>query len=111
MYSYRRTYSEKRNYVRMQLNCPVQVTELEGEFPQSYEAICVNLSSQGILLRADRSYLTGTPLKINIKPRLEISPPFTAMIEVIRCRPVGDQGGVTYEFAGIVKSIVPRDDI
>lgn len=110
MYTYRRSFSEKRNYVRMQLNCMVTITELEGDHPSTYQGTCVNLSSQGVLLRADRSYLTGTPLKIHISPRLEISPPFTAIVEVIRCMPVSNQGGLTYEFAGIVKSIVPRDE-
>ena len=80
---------EKRNYPRMGIECPARFTVVGGE---AGGAIVKNLSGGGLLIWIEREIEPGTPLKIEVIPCNDITPPLLAEVEVLRCTPV-DEGG------------------
>lgn len=75
-------YEEKRSYYRMQMNCPIQVSSVDGRMRS--QGICINLSIKGILIELDTDVAAGSSLIIKIEPELDISPALSGMLEVRR---------------------------
>jgi len=95
---FHRSYDEKRTSVRMQMDCPIfyRVVDSNG----ANAGMCINLSVEGMLLETDRKYPVGTKLEVSMEPELPISPPFSAVMEVIRVHPK-DNGA--FQLAGILE--------
>ena len=93
-------YDEKRNFMRMTMNCDISFKLAESD--QQHQGHCTTLSHTGISFIADHSLETGKSLEINVSPENAITPPMTAFIEIVRCskRQEGD-----FEIAGNIKSI------
>ncbi len=82
MYSNQKTFVEKRDFIRMSVDCSL-----------SYRAVgsadyrmgrCVNLSAKGVLFHAGESIPVGCELHIKVDPEVKISPPLLATAEVVR---------------------------
>ncbi|KRT53997.1 PilZ domain-containing protein [endosymbiont of Ridgeia piscesae] len=79
-------YAEKRDFVRMEMDCPARF-RISGQ-PQLATGIVRNLSSSGLLLEFDQELATGTELALEILPGKSITPPFAAILSVIRSSPI-----------------------
>ena len=75
-------YAEKRNFKRLDMNCPVSYQLMGGSSTKT--GTCINLSASGVLLACDESYPVGTKININVSPKPSISPIFSAVMEVVR---------------------------
>jgi len=95
-----RKFAEKRDYIRMTMDCPVKYQSLNGEGKK--EGTCLNLSAKGVLFRCNDQYPVGTMLRIDVSPRLSISPPFFALIKVLRVSSATESG---YQIAGSIQEI------
>ncbi|MDH5544956.1 MAG: PilZ domain-containing protein [Gammaproteobacteria bacterium] len=73
---------EKRNYFRIQLNCPVKLWKTESA--ARFSGVCINMSIKGILIELDQPVRQGDKLHILIEPGLDISPPLTGIVDVLR---------------------------
>ncbi|MDH5229251.1 MAG: PilZ domain-containing protein [Gammaproteobacteria bacterium] len=101
LYNYKRSFSEKRDFMRMQIKCPVTFSEIDSDV--EYQGTCINLSAKGVLIQAKRRFPEGTRLAIFVQPELAISPNFSATIEVIRTEVDADAS--EYRFAGRIEEI------
>jgi hypothetical protein len=83
-------YREKRNYPRMDIDCPASFEIVGGD---GGGAIVKNLSGGGLLMWIDRNVAPESSLNIEIKPVNDITPPMVAELKVLRCTPVGETEG------------------
>ena len=83
-----RAYSEKRNFIRMKINTPVEIQAGNEKFT----ARCKDLSGSGVLIQADRALALGTSVEIFIQQEGEKLLPFRATGEVVRVDPVNPSG-------------------
>jgi hypothetical protein len=83
-----RAYSEKRNFIRMKINTPVQV-KVGAE---TFLARCKDLSGSGLLLLSERELAPGTEVEIHIDQEGENRLPFRATGHVVRADPVNPSG-------------------
>ena len=81
-------YREKRNYPRMDIECPASFELVNGD---GGGAIVKNLSGGGLLMWLDRAIEPNATLMLEIKPINDITPPMQAEVQVLRCTPV--EGG------------------
>jgi hypothetical protein len=88
-------YNEKRNYPRMDIECPARFRLTDGD---AGGAVVKNLSGGGLLLWIDREISSDEGLHIEIKPANDITPPMVAEVKVLRCTPV-DGGEGSYAIA------------
>ena len=96
-----RNFSEKRSFIRMSVNCPVTYSDTDGL--RKRIGTCVDLSAKGIAFQCDESFPLGAKLKVNVEPKLSISPPFSAVVKVIRVESEKTHG--TYKLAGLIEEI------
>lgn len=97
-----RQYVEKRDFMRMALNCPVSY-QASGPGQTKKTGTCINLSANGISFLCDDQISEGDELEISVQPQLAISPPFNAKMKVIRV--VRQDEGNTFSVAGTIKLI------
>lgn len=83
-----RAYDEKRNFIRMKINTPVQV-QCGGE---RFTARCRDLSGSGILLQSDRELTLGTEVEIHIDQEGDNLLPFDASAQVVRVDAMNPSG-------------------
>lgn len=84
-----RAYNEKRNFIRMKINTPVQIQA--GN--ESFVARCKDLSGSGVLILSERALALGTTVEIGIEQEdNDKHPPFRATGEVVRVDPVNPSG-------------------
>ena len=65
-------------------------------------ALCLDISASGILFEASEAVEVGRALEIRTFPADRITPPITALIEIIRCTKT-DEGH--YRLVGVIKGI------
>ncbi len=80
MASIDRSYSEKRDFIRMQVNSPIAIRH-EGS---DYEGICKDLSGAGMLLETEQAFAVGAELEVSIAQKRETHLPFNASATVSR---------------------------
>jgi PilZ domain len=83
-----RAYEEKRNFIRMKINTPVQVQAGAEQFV----ARCKDLSGSGMLLQSERELPLGTTVEIHIAQEGENRLPFNASAQVVRVDAVNPAG-------------------
>jgi len=79
-----RDYQEKRDFIRMGLDCPMTFS-VAGQ-GQSYQGMARDLSSSGLLMVTDQGFPVGTELEIRVVPGKAVVPPLNALVEVARVR-------------------------
>lgn len=94
------TYDEKRNYIRMHIDCDITF-KLAGSV-EVYSGRCTSISGSGVSFITDRAIDQGKALEITVVPNNSITPSMIAFIEVVR---ITRQYDHTYEIAGTIKSI------
>jgi hypothetical protein len=84
-----RNYDEKRDFIRMTVDCDLTLRDEEGG---QYPGRCVNLSSTGAMVLLDEAPAMGQRLELHIAPRLALVPALDARVEVVRVLPAADGG-------------------
>jgi hypothetical protein len=82
MAGYHRGYSEKRDFVRVSVECTVSVREAGSN--QVETGTCTSLSGKGLMFLCDRQYPIGTMLEVSVVPQTAVVPPLDALVEVVR---------------------------
>lgn len=85
-----RNYDEKRDFIRMTVDCDLTLTEPESG--RHYQGRCVNLSSTGAMVLLDEAPVLGQRLELHIAPRLALVPALDALVEVVRVLHAADGG-------------------
>ncbi len=75
-----RSFSEKRNFIRMKVNSPVVIQYAGHE----YQGICKDLSGAGMLIETEDEFTIGERLEVSIKQKGDNHLPFAATVEVSR---------------------------
>lgn len=96
-----RKYTEKRDYLRMALDCPVTYSDVEGL--RSRQGTCINLSAKGIAFEAADNFPVGSKLKISMQPKLAMTPPLSAVVKVLRVE--RNSAKQCYTLAGQIEEI------
>lgn len=76
--------TEKRHFIRMNLDTPAYI-EISQAQPRE-EAICRNLSGNGLLLETKQSLRCGTHMRVTISNQRNIAPMISAHCVVNRVR-------------------------
>ena len=93
-------YDEKRNFIRMSVNCEINYKLTDSE--QSYQGRCTSLSGAGLAFISEREFEQGKSMEVNVIPENTITPPMTAYVEIVRSIKL-DSG--QYEIGAQIKSI------
>jgi hypothetical protein len=99
MADYHRGYSEKRDFVRVSVECTVSIREAGGE--QVDKGTCTSLSGKGLMFLCDRQYPIGTILEVSVVPDKAVVPPLDALVEVVRSE--YDEQERKFAIAGVLK--------
>ena len=75
-------YAEKRDFLRMPIDCELSFSEVDGD--RRLQGNVINLSSKGILFTSSESFEIGTRLDIVLTPSNSITPPMQARVTVSR---------------------------
>ncbi|MCU4674663.1 PilZ domain-containing protein [Catenovulum sp. 2E275] len=83
---------EQRSYYRMMINadCSILIDTLEA--PQEINAICRDLSSNGMALEIDQALDIGQNISFVVHSASEQIPSLTGKGKVLRCHPEGSSG-------------------
>ena len=75
-------YSEKRNFIRMKVDTPVNIKVVSGE--EEYEGICRDLSGGGLLVELSAPLPVGTLADVSITSSHGHNPMLQAKVRVNR---------------------------
>lgn len=101
---YRGDYSEKRDFMRMEVECPMTF-RVRGE-AQQYQGTAKDLSASGLLIICQQEIPEGTVLEINVQPEKPIVPPLQAVCEVMR---LSSSAPGRYELGVKINEIIPGE--
>lgn len=90
-------YSEKRDFIRMTVDCQVDYTVVDAMEEATGRAR--NLSGRGILFQTDREIPIGTRLEVRVHSENNAVPPLHAHVEVVRVEVIDP--AVLYEIGGL----------
>lgn len=90
-------YSEKRDFIRMTVDCQVDFTIVDAMEEATGRA--VNLSGRGLLFQTDREIPIGTRLEVNVRSENNRVQPLNAQVEVVRVEVL--EPGSLYEIGGL----------
>jgi hypothetical protein len=93
-------YKEKRRFPRMKANCAMSFKRVASG--SQAHALCVDISASGLMFEAEEAVELGRALEIRTFPGDRITPPITALVEVLRCAET-EQG--RYRIAGVIRGI------
>jgi len=75
-------YAEKRDFLRMPIDCELSFSE-SGSSKQ-HSGNVINVSSKGILFTSNSDFAPGSRLDITLTPSNSITPPMEATVVVMR---------------------------
>ena len=75
-------YAEKRDFLRMPIDCELSFSEAGSS--KQHSGNVINLSSKGILFTSSTEFQPGTRLDITLTPSNSITPPMEARVVVMR---------------------------
>ena len=80
-----RDIEEKRDFMRMQMDCTAQCTDLRSG--EQFDGQVKDLSGKGLCLELSRELAPGSLLEVRIVPEMAVVPPLHAVVEVMRVEP------------------------
>lgn len=84
-------YDDKRNFFRMMVNSPCQITVDDAESSRNLQAICRDISATGMSLEVEEpSIELGTQLTVQIESTSSQIPSLSASAKVVRCEAASD---------------------
>lgn len=96
-----RDYEEKRDFMRMLMDCPVHCVELASG--DAFTAIAKDLSGKGLCIEAGCPCKPGAMLEVHIEPENSVLPPLHAVVEVVRVEP--DVSGERFRIGAAIREI------
>lgn len=96
-----RFHTEKRNYRRLLMNCPVSFQASHS--PNYKMGTCIDLSANGILFQCDDKYPIGAKINIQVSPESSMSSALSATMKVVRVEELPARAG--FRVAGILEII------
>ncbi len=82
MQTTRSEFSEKRDFIRLAVDCDVFYQNEKGGEEKSGQGH--DLSAGGIMFEVDEEFPVGTKLNVRIHPRNNLTPPLETKVEVLR---------------------------
>lgn len=84
-------YDDKRNFFRMMLNSPCELTVNDDESTRSLQAVCKDISATGMSFEVEeKSIELGTKIQVSIESTSSQIPSLSASAQVVRCDIVDD---------------------
>lgn len=81
MQTTRSEYSEKRDFIRLAVDCDVYY---QSEGGQERSGQGHDLSAGGVMFEVEQEFPVGTRLQVRIHPRNNLTPPLETTVEVLR---------------------------
>ncbi|MGK0441494.1 MAG: hypothetical protein ACJA0N_001292 [Pseudohongiellaceae bacterium] len=75
-----RSYEEKRDYIRMQVNSAITITHNSN----TYAGTCIDLSGTGMMIATDAALSIDDECEVSIEQNEEGRRPFNALVKVSR---------------------------
>ncbi len=94
-------YEERRRFPRMKCNCAMSYKPVASG--NQTHARCVDISASGMCFEAEEAVDAGRALEIRTFPADRITPPITALVEVVRCERAPHEG--RYRIACVIRGI------
>ncbi len=99
-------YSEKRDFLRMNMECPARF-RVDGE-AELQTAVVKDLSGGGLSLMSPTSVAAESRLAVEVMPGKSITPPLSAWVKVIRCDKADDEG---YLLACAIERVLDESEV
>lgn len=96
-----RSYDEKRDFIRVPVDCNVELQHPESG--KRFEGFGRNLSACGVMFHTDEPLKPGDRLQMHIESNQALVSVLDASIEVVRVDPASD--GLCYAVASSIRSI------
>jgi len=87
-----RDIEEKRDFIRMQVDCSAECTDLRSG--EQFSGQLKDLSGKGLRLELSRDLAPGSLLEVRIEPAMAVVPPLHAIVEVMRVE--ADENGEVF---------------
>jgi len=98
-------YSEKRDFIRMPVHCPIAVREPDSQSEEIAELL--DLSASGVRFVSRQSHDAGARLEMRVTPDHPITPPLEATISVIRCEEISNG----FDIAASIEQVAPAHPV
>ena len=96
-----RSYEEKRNFIRVPVECVVDLQHAGNG--SRFQGSGRNLSACGVLFHTDETLKPGDRLEMHIESSQALASVLDASIEVVRVEPVSD--GRSYAVGSVIRTI------
>jgi len=96
-----RSYDEKRDFIRVPVDCDVELQHADNG--KRFQGFGKNLSACGVLFHTDEPLKPGDRLELHIESSQTVTSVLDASIEVVRVEPASDQ--LSYAVASAIRSI------
>lgn len=102
-----RDYTEKRNFIRMQVGSPIELTTENGEI---YKGTCIDLSGGGMLVETGKTLAVNSQLSASVISSHGHNPTLQAKCSVARVEQTGPE---TYFIGLAIEEVLnkPTEDI
>jgi len=97
-----RDYDEKRDFVRVEVDCDVFYNEQDGD--EKYHGRVKNLSGRGMMFVSELGIPAETLLEVKIAPQNDLTTPLHALVRVVRL--VKQRHGTGYEIGAVIKQML-----
>lgn len=100
-----REYDEKRDFIRIDIDCEIRYKKLNSEAATEEELIgqVANLSGRGMMFICDSELKKNSMLEVNIDPSNILTPSLHANVKVVRVVKQRHDSG--YEIGAVIKEI------
>lgn len=96
-----RSYDEKRDFIRVPVDCEVQLQHADNG--KRFEGFGKNLSACGVMFHTDEPLKPGDRLELHIESSQTLISVLDASIEVVRVVPASDK--LSYAVGSAIRSI------
>lgn len=80
-------YDDKRNFFRMMLNSPCELSVTDDESTRTIQAVCKDISATGMSFEVEeQSIEIGTKIQVSIESTSSQIPSLSATARVVRCK-------------------------
>lgn len=97
-----RDYDEKRDYVRVEVDCDVFYNEQDSD--EKYHGRVKNLSGRGMMFTSEIGIPAETLLEVRIAPQNDLTSPLHALVRVVRL--AKQRHGTGYEIGAVIKQML-----
>lgn len=105
-----REYDEKRDFIRIDIDCEIKFKKLDSDDPAAEERVgqVANLSGRGMMFISDSEIEKNVLLEVNIKPKNILTPSLHANVKVVRV--IKQRHADGYEIGAVIKDIYDDEE-